>query len=225
MSPKIIAIIPARGGSKGVKKKNIYPIAGKELIAYTVESALKSKYIDDVYVTSDSDEILNISKKYGALTFKRPDRLAQDSTKTEPVITNLLTSIEKNYDILILLQPTSPLRDEHDIDEAFESYFSNDTDSLISVEIPTHSPYKAFTCTSDGYLKGIVNDEYPFMPRQELPKSFYPNGAIYIIEVKKFLENNKLFTLKTLPFQMSKVKSMDIDNIDEVKSIEKIILG
>ncbi len=225
MQHKILAIIPARGGSKGLKRKNIYPLLNKPLIAYTIESTLQSDTICDVYVSSEDDEILSVSQKYGAKTHKRPKALAQDTSTSEVVISNLLDAIDESYTHLILLQPTSPLRNEKDIHKAFETFFSSNASALISVTQPTHSPLKAFTCNSEGYLKGVVNDTYPFMPRQELPKCYYPNGAIYIVEVAYFLEHKKLFSPKTIAFEMSEDRSIDIDTIEDIKKIEKILLG
>ena len=225
MKNSIIAIIPARGGSKGLPKKNISPLAGKPLISYSIEAALRSKYISDVVVTSDDDDILKIAQEHDVSSIKRPYSLAQDNTKTEPVIFHTLENITEKYDIIILLQPTSPLRDEHDIDLAFEAFIESEADALISVKKPSHSPYKAFTQTKDGYLKGIINNDYPFMPRQELPMSYYPNGAIYIIKTKEFLKHQSLFCAKTIPYEMSELKSIDIDSLDDLKYVEKNILG
>lgn len=201
---KIVSIIPARGGSKGLPGKNIIDLAGKPLIAWTIESSLKSKYILKTIVTSDDDKILDISKQYGAETIKRPESLALDTTPTEPVIGHVFKSLDniEQYDYLILLQPTSPLRDEKDIDEAIELLIEKNASALISTKKIDNKILKAFKNDENGYLEGISNNEYPFMRRQDLPEVYMPNGAIYIISTKEFLKNKKLFTDKTIFFEM-----------------------
>lgn len=225
MNKRIVAIIPARGGSKGLKKKNIHLLANKPLIEYSIEAAIKSKYIDEVVVTSDDDTIIAIAQKHAISIIKRPSFLAQDNTNTASVVSHVLDNLSQGYDILILLQPTSPLRDEKDIDSAIENFMSKDADALISVREPKHSPFKAFTCNTDGFLEGIVNNKYPFMPRQELPVAYYPNGAIYIIKVQEFIKNKTFFCQKTIPFYMNEIKSIDIDTYEDLIKIEKILLG
>tara|TARA_R110001632_G_scaffold28927_2_gene76999 strand:+ start:22349 stop:23029 length:681 start_codon:yes stop_codon:yes gene_type:complete len=220
---KVLAIIPARGGSKGILKKNLIDVAGKPLIAWTIEAALNSKYIDTIVITSDNKEILKFSSSYEkVINIERPTSLAEDSSPTEPVISHVLETIKNasNYDYLILLQPTSPLRTSEDIDAAIDLISSSAATSLISVTQLNHHPLKSFIKDEKGYLKGVVNNEYPFMPRQELPEAFQPNGAIYVVEVKEFLKNNKLFTQKTIEFLMLSSKSIDVDSLKDVKTIE-----
>ena len=216
---KVIAIIPARGGSKGIPRKNLVNFSGKPLMQWTIEAALESKYITDVVVSSDDDEILNEAQKNKkVLALKRPIELAQDTSKTEPVLTHVLDSLnEIKYDYLILLQPTSPLRTSEDIDFAFEKLQNSEATSLISVCELEHHPYKSFKVDEKGYLQGIINNNYPFYPRQELPKTYRANGAIYIIEVSAFLKKNTLLTNKTTHFEMSIESSLDIDTFDDIK--------
>ena len=216
---KVIAIIPARGGSKGIPRKNLVNFSGKPLMQWTIEAALESKYITDVVVSSDDDEILNEAQKNKkVLALKRPIELAQDTSKTEPVLTHVLDSLnEIKYDYLILLQPTSPLRTFEDIDFAFEKLLNSEATSLISVCELEHHPYKSFKVDEKGYLQGIINNNYPFYPRQELPKTYRANGAIYIIEVSAFLKKNTLLTNKTTHFEMTIESSLDIDTFDDIK--------
>jgi len=209
---KVLAIIPARGGSKGIPDKNIKDLAGKPLIAWTIEAALKSVFVTKTVVSSDSDVILKIAQKYNADVLKRPAHLASDTARSEPVITDVLEQLKKeSFDYVILLQPTSPLRTAVDIDKAINKLLNSNGTALISVYPPHHHPLKAFKTDADGFLKGLVNDDYPFTPRQALPKTFYPNGAIYLIKTALFLETGKLFTDKTIAFEMSADKSFDLD--------------
>ena len=221
---KILAIIPARGGSKGVPNKNIVDVGGKPLMVWTIEAALKSKYITKTIVSSDSDAILEIAKKYQAQVIKRPAELATDEARSEPVMAHALIELAENgdiYDYVILLQPTSPLRIAEDIDAAILTLLKSDATALISVYEANHHPLKAFTANDNGYLNGLVNNEFPFMPRQVLPKAFYPNGAIYLIKTENFLEKNQLFTDKTIAFEMPIEKSVDVDNLDDIYKIHK----
>lgn len=223
---KIIAVIPARGGSKGIPRKNLVSFLGKPLINWSIEAGLESKQITDVVVTSDDDEILKNSSKFkDVITIKRPDDLALDDSPTEPVLLHCLLElkkIDKEYDFLVLLQPTSPLRNSSDIDDSLKLLLKSGETSLISVYEPNDHPLKSFTVNEKGYLSGLVNNEFPFMPRQSLPKVYQSNGAIYIIKISDFLDKKKLFTNKSIPFCMSSEKSLDIDTLDDLKKINSI---
>ena len=216
---KVIAIIPARGGSKGIPRKNLVNFSGKPLMQWSIDAALKSTYITDVVVSSDDDEILNVAQVHKrVLAIKRPKELAQDNSKTAPVLTHVLESLkEVKYDYLILIQPTSPLRTAEDIDLAFEKLLNSEATSLISVCELEHHPYKSFKLDENGYLQGIINNDYPFYPRQSLPKTYRANGAIYIIKVNDFIKDETLFTNKATHFEMSVEASLDIDTIKDLR--------
>lgn len=224
---KVVAVIPARAGSKGIPNKNIISIGEKPLISWSIEAALNSVSINEIIVTSDGDDILSIANEYKDVkVLKRPEELAQDHTPTAPVVTHALKELHidaDQYDYLVLLQPTSPLRDHKDIDAAFETLKSSNANALISVVQPDHHPLKCFASNDEGYLQGLVNNEYPFMPRQVLPKVYQPNGAIYIIEVKEFLEKETFFTHNTIAYEMSAQKSIDLDSPQDIEKIEKYI--
>lgn len=227
MKKNIIAIIPARGGSKGIPNKNIVNLAGKPLICWTIDAALKSQYIDDVFVSSDSDEILEVADKAGSNLIKRSDELSQDDTLTVPVLQNALEIIEEknptvHYDYLILLQATSPLRSSNHIDSAFEQLISTNSTSLISVVESNHSPLKSFSI-ENGFLKGLINNEYPFMRRQDLPQTYSANGAIYIVDLASFKKDGSLLTPRCTPFVMDQDSSVDIDTLDDLLIAEKLI--
>lgn len=223
MTKKILAIIPARGGSKGLPRKNIIDLAGKPLISWTIEASLGSRYTTKTIVSSDSDEILEVSKRYGSMLLKRPDELATDTSSSEVVVKHALESIEEKFDYVVLLQPTSPLRDTNDIDGAFKKLFSSNATALISVCEYDNKILKAFKENEFGYIEGISNNKYPFMRRQDLPKTYMSNGAIYIIKVDEFLRNNSFFTNRTVQFVMDDIKSLDIDTKEDLKKVEKYI--
>lgn len=224
---EILAIIPARGVSKGIPKKNIVPLLGKPLIAWTIEASKASKYINRTIVSSDSDEILKVSEEYGAEAVKRPDDISGDNAPFQLLITHALETLknQENYfpDFLAYLQPTSPLRTTTDIDKAMEYMLSKKAEALISVYPQDKKFLKTFIVNSKGYLEGAVNDIYPFANRQDLPDLFMPNGAIFIIKTSVFLKRKQLFAPKTVPFVMDADRSVDVDNLEDLLKIEKIL--
>ncbi len=222
--PTFLAIIPARCGSKGIKDKNIYPLLGKPLIAWSIDAALHAEYITKTVVSSDCDKILSVAKEYGAHPIKRPEALATDTAPSEPLILDVIEQLEQrgeSYDYIVLLQPTSPLRNSDDIDEAIKRLLQTGADALISVYEPSHSPYKAFIRNENGFLRGIVDNDKPFMRRQDLPPVYFTNGAIYIIDTSIFKDTKRLFCERTIPYIMSAKKSVDIDTLDDIKRAEK----
>lgn len=224
---KVVSIIPARGGSKGLPGKNIIDLDGKPLIAWTIEASLKSKYITKTVTSSDDDKILEIAKQFGSEILKRPEELSLDTTPSEPVIEHVLKSIEniEEYDYLVLLQPTSPLRNEKDIDKSIELLVEKKASALISTKEIDNKILKVFKNDGNGYLEGIANNTYPFMRRQDLPKTFMPNGAIYIVNINEFLKTKKLFTDKTISFEMTEKKSYDIDTLEDLQVCSEILSG
>jgi len=224
---KIVSIIPARGGSKGLPGKNIIDLGEKPLIAWTIEASLKSKYITNTITSSDDDKILEIATHFGSEILKRPDELSLDTTPSEPVVEHVLKNIAniEEYDYLILLQPTSPLRAEKEIDKAFELLIEKKASALISTKEIDNKILKAFKNNESEYLEGITNNEYPFMRRQNLPSVYMPNGAIYIVSINEFLKTKKLFTDRTISYEMSEEKSLDIDTFEDLEMCSKILLG
>ncbi len=212
---EILAIIPARGGSKGVPRKNIRLLVGKPLIAYSIEAALKSRYIDRVVVSTEDEEIAETARRWGAEVIRRPKKLARDDTPTIDVIIHVLDYLRKEEkyipDIVVLLQPTSPLRTREDIDNAIEHFLNNqDCLSLVSVTEFEHPPWWALKI-ENGYLSPIFNEEYIRMRRQDLPKAYKPNGAIFISTPKVLYEYKTFYTPKTIAYIMPPERSIDID--------------
>lgn len=222
----ILAIIPARGGSKGLPRKNIYFVKGKPLIAYSIEAALGSKFITKIIVSSDDDEILKVSKEFGATPLKRPKKLAQDTSTSEEVIQNVINSLIKQneeFDILVLLQPTSPLRDASDIDNAIELMLKNNASAVISVTNIGVKPFKTYYLNKKGFLQGVHNNKSPNMRRQDLPDAYLANGAIYAVYTNLFLQYNSLLPKKTIPYIMDILKSYDIDDLEDINQIETLL--
>jgi CMP-N,N'-diacetyllegionaminic acid synthase len=175
-----LAIIPARGGSKRLPRKNVLDLAGKPLIAWTIDAAKSSKYIDSIVVTSDDAEILQVAKDLSVDTIKRPVELASDTATTFDAIEHTIQQVHGKYDFVILLQPTSPLRTAKHIDEAIELLAHRNTDAVISVCETDHSPLWSNTISKDGSLEGFISEDIKNNRGQDLPSYFRLNGAIYI---------------------------------------------
>jgi len=219
-------VVPARGGSKGIPRKNVAELAGKPLLVYTLEAARGARRVSETVVSSDDDAILAVARANGATALVRPPVLALDHAPCEPVLADALaqlTRVGRRYDVVVLLQPTSPLRDAADVDAALEHFFAAGATSLISVYEPAHSPCKAFRVDERGLLRGLVDDAAPFKNRQELPTCFYPNGAIYVTAVERFLATGTLFSERTVPFVMSRDKSVDIDTPQDLAAAAALL--
>jgi len=218
-----LAIIPARGGSKRLPRKNVLDLNGKPLIAYSIEAGLDSSYIDKVMVTSDDDEILTISKKYGAVTINRPNELASDIATTFDAIKHTVDNYEK-YDYIVLLQATSPLRDEKHIDEAIELLELKKADAVVSVCKMDHSPLWSNTLDESLSMVGFLKDEVLKKRSQDLEKYYRLNGAIYICKVERLLENKGFFLKENIyAYVMDRKSSVDIDEEIDFKIAEVIL--
>ena len=221
---KFLAIIPARGGSKGVPRKNIKNLAGKPLIAWTIAEANKSKYIDTCMVSTEDAEIKQVAESYGGyVPFMRPTELAQDKTAS---IDTVLDVVEKmpGYDYVVLLQPTSPLRIVDDIDGAIEFCINRNAESAVGVAEVSHSPYWMYTLNEQNKMSAILKiSKDKLFQRQALPKVYQTNGAVYVNSVE-FLKTNRVFINEsTLGYVMPQERSFDIDNLIDFKVAEFII--
>lgn len=224
---KIIAIIPARGGSKGIPNKNIVDLCGKPLIQYSIDAAQNSKYIDKVIVSTDSEKIAEVSRKCGAnVPFLRPESISGDVARSSDVVIHGIDFLKENYgdeyDYVILLQPTSPLRTAKHIDKAIELCINSDSSSLVSVKEVNENPIIMRTIENNK-LNEVLKFDGDNLRRQDLPKFYIFNGAIYITTVD-FIKDNMVFVDdNTLPFIMEEQVSIDIDNMIDLKVVEYII--
>jgi len=212
----ILGLIPARGGSKGLPGKNIKPLLAKPLIAWTIEQALASKYLDRVVVSTDDKEIAEISKKYGAdVPYIRTKELAKDNAKGIDVVLHSIDWLEENdkqYDLMMLLQPTSPLRRSEDIDKVIELLFLKEAKAIVSVCEVDHHPFWANTLPEDGCMKDFIRQEIMNENRQELPVFYRLNGAIYLAYCNYIKEQKGFFGEETFAYIMPQERSIDIDN-------------
>lgn len=218
-----LAIIPARGGSKRLPRKNILDLNGKPLIAWSIEAGLKSKYIDKVVVSSDDNEILDISQKFGVNTVVRPPELASDTATTFDAIEHTINSLEK-YDYVVLLQPTSPLRESKHIDEAIELLEKKDADAVVSVCEMEHSPLWSNTLDETLSMQGFLRDEVLNKRNQDLEKYYRLNGAIYVCKTKRLLEGKSFFLKDNIfAYVMDRESSVDIDEKIDFQLAQSII--
>lgn len=213
---RVLAIISARGGSKGIPRKNIRKLAGKPLIAWTIEEAKKSNYINRMILSSEDDEIITLAQKYGCeVPFIRPNELAKDDT---PGIMPVLHAIEMlpGFDYIMLLQPTSPLRTVNDIDGSLEMCIEADANSCVSVTEATKSPLWMYYLNNESTLKPVIAI-IKCICKQELPKVYALNGAIYIAKNDWLIQNKAFIDKDTIAYIMPKERSIDID--DEIDFI------
>ncbi len=214
---KIIGVIPARGGSKSIPRKNIKILQGKPLIAYTIEEATKSKYLTHLVVSTEDEEIKNISLKYGAeVPFLRPKELATDDALAIPTVQHTVITIEKikniKYDYVIMLQPTTPLRETEDIDKALAMLIEADADGIISVvDVDNWHPMKMKKFDENSYLIDYQTPPVENPPRQILPRVYMVNGAIYATKRDVFMEKNTFKGEKCLGYIMPPERSVNID--------------
>lgn len=225
--PKILAVIPARSGSKSIPGKNLINLGGKPLLAWTIEAALKVEGLDEVTVSTDGEEIAEVARRWGVKeVVMRPSYLATDSAQVPPVIRHALQVLEERkgyrFDVVITLQPTSPFRDHGDIEEALNLFLSSQVDSLVSVCEVEHHPYKMVTI-GDGKTRALMVGGMEHASRQDLPKVYRHNGAIYISRRSLLVDEGRLLGDEPLAFIMSQEKSIDIDTLLDFKVAECII--
>ncbi len=221
---KILAVIPARGGSKGVPRKNIKQAGGKPLIAWMIEAAKKSIYIDRLILSSDDDQIIGVAKKYGCeVPFVRPAELAGDNSTASDVILHALEQIA-GYDYVMLLQPTSPLTATKDIDGCIKFCIESNAKSTVSVTEPDKSPYWMFRMGDKNKLEPILGEKYLNRPRQGLPHVYLPTGAVYIAETDWFIQKRSFYSDLTSGYIIPNKRSLDIDSELDFTLLE-LILG
>ena len=227
---KILSIIPARGGSKGLPGKNIKPLLGKPLILWTVEEAKKSKYINRIILSTDNMEIVQACKdRRVEIPFLRPKELARDDTPVIDVILHLLEYLRSTEgylpDFVVLLQPTSPLRTCEDIDNVCDMLTANnEANAVISMTAVSQMPYwMRVINNNDGYVEYFISHNYKDCRRQDLPAIHIVNGAIYMCKTDILMKSKTFSPEKTLGYLMPKCRSIDIDDIVDFKLVESIL--
>lgn len=212
----MLAVIPARGGSKGVPGKNIKMLAGQPLISYTIKAAVESGVFEKVIVSTDSREIADIAVRYGAeVPFLRPKEIAGDLTSSDDVVLHALTYYKENgveFDEVCKLQPTSPFRDGNHIKEAHQLFRSKKADFLVSVCECEHSPLWAGIIGEDLRLDNFISEGAKRACRQDLPTYYRLNGAIYMGKTEQFISTKNFLGKNSIAYVMSQQNSVDIDS-------------
>ncbi|MFD2411806.1 acylneuraminate cytidylyltransferase family protein [Paenibacillus rhizoplanae] len=220
---KVLAIIPARGGSKGIPRKNIKQLAGKPLIAWTIEEAKKSRYIDRLILSSEDSEIIEIAGAYGCeAPFVRPKELSEDITPGIAPVLHAITQLP-DFDYVVLLQPTSPLRLIDDIDGCIEHMVNIGAPACVSVTKPDKSPYWMYTLKENCEMKQLIEQSESITRRQELPEVYALNGAVYVADVEWLLNSGSFLEKETVAYEMSKGCSYDIDTEEDFFIIEYLL--
>ena len=220
---KVLAIIPARGGSKGLPRKNLALVAGQTLLEIAISASLGCDVIDNTVVSTDDEEITTISKKYGVLVHNRSEEASNDTGTAVEVVSEVLkwanyASIP--HDLILYLQPTSPLRTSEHICEAFELIAGQNFPKCVSISESLQNPYKSVVIHPTEGITPLFTEELVTSNRQTLPRVYYPNGAIYIFTSKEFLASSQIPIHGAIPFVMSIENSIDIDNIDDLNHAE-----
>lgn len=216
---KILSVITARGGSKGIPGKNIKPLGGKPLIAWTIEASLKSKYVSRTIISTDDDTIAEVCVNYGAeVPFRRPEELSRDDTPHLPVIQHAVKYLEEKendfYDYILLPQPTSPFRTAEDIDNAAKILIEKQPDAMVSVCEMEHHPFFARKINPDGVLELFIKrPEGSCLRRQELPGAYTENGAMFFMKRDVLMKEGLIMPEdRTMAFIMPQERSIDIDS-------------
>ena len=226
---RVLAVIPARGGSKGIPRKNIIKLNGLELIGYTIKAAIESDCLIDIVVSTDDSEIANISRDFGAqVPFIRPKNLASDDAQSAPVIEHALHFMENmrgiKYDAVLMLQPTSPLRTSAHIKESIDSFLSQECDSVVSiVSVGGNHPFRMKRIVGNQLVNYIDQGFWDMRPRQVLPDVYIRNGAIYLIDRDVIVNQHQLIGSKCLGYIMNDIESANIDTPVDLMLAELLI--
>lgn len=226
---RILAIIPARGGSKGLPGKNSRPLQGMPLVAWPIKAALNSRYVDRVIVTTDDTQIATIAKEYGAdVPFMRPAHLAQDSSPSSDAIIHALdfcTSEEGEYDYIVVLEPTSPLTESTDIDAALEQLMASRATAIVGAsKVGSTHPVYCATIGADQFLKPYHRDNFAKpVRRQDLDDLYFFEGSLYISEVKQYRDMMTFYHESTLPYIVPAWKSLEIDTLLDFLMVEAVV--
>jgi N-acylneuraminate cytidylyltransferase len=221
---RVVAIVAARGGSKGLPGKNVALCGGKPLIAWSVLAAMGSRFVDRVLISSDDAAILAAAREAGAETpFVRPAELATDEATMDRVVAHALEAAGERFDVGVLLQATSPLRLAEDIDEALGTLDRTGAPSVVGVTEPDKSPYWMHTVGPDGRLKPLFPELARTGRRQELPTTYVVNGALYVFEVAWFERGRHFTTEESVGFVMPRARSVDVDTARDLKLADELL--
>ena len=224
-----LSIIPARAGSKGLKQKNLKELCGKPLVCWSIDAGLKSKYIDEVMVSTDDLQIAEVAKTYGAkVPFIRPKFLSKDTTPTFDVIEHAVqyykSELKKEFDYIVLLEPTSPLREIEDIDNSIKKLINSNAQSIVGIsKTESQNPSFLVLKNAESYISGYEHPNIEVVRRQNIKSVFFLEGSIYISKTSILLNRKTFYHEKTLGYEIHKFKSFEIDDIYDFVIIEALM--
>ena len=225
---KVLAVIPARGDSKGIPRKNLYPLNGKPLIAYTIEAALKSKLLTRSIISTDSEEIAEVAEKFGGdVPFIRPNVLASDTASSIDVVKHAMKELEKadgvRYNYAVLLQPTTPLRLSGDIDKVIQKLISTQCDTVITmVDVGAYHPARMYRIENDRLL-GIMEESIAMRRRQDLPPIYIRSGDIYACKRNIIFNRNTMLGNDCRPLVIPSNRAVNIDTLEDLLFAEYLL--
>jgi CMP-N,N'-diacetyllegionaminic acid synthase len=226
---RILGLIPARGGSKGVARKNIRSLDGKPLLQYTTEVALAAQALSQVVLSTDDDEIAELGRRCGVtVPFIRPAQLAQDDTPMLPVVQHALRYLEDQgevFDAVCLLQPTNPLRRTEDIDECIRLLESSGADAVVTVlPVPSeYNPHWTYFRDQRNNLSLCMGDAAPITRRQDLPRAFHREGSVYVTRSSVIMKDNSLYGKRTVGYEVDARWSINIDSPGDWERAEALL--
>lgn len=219
----ILAVIPARGGSKGIPRKNIKPLMGKPLIGWSIDAAMQSSYINRIVVSTEDEEIAFVARELGAdVPFMRPAELAADDTPGMGPVLHAISQLP-DYEWVLLLQPTSPLRTAEDIDEIWQFCQERSALSAVSISEVGKHPYWMYTCNTAHHLEPFSKGRSDVTRRQDLPPAYALNGALYLARTDWLLERQNFIGPETLGYIMPPERSVDLDILQDWRWVEFLI--
>jgi|CXWL01.1.fsa_nt_gi CMP-N-acetylneuraminic acid synthetase len=224
----VLGLITARGGSKGVPRKNVRTVARKPLIAWTIESARQSRRLDRIVVSTDDDEIASVSRQFGAVVpFMRPPELARDDSPHIDVVLHALRWLaqEEKYEpeYVLLLQPTSPLRTAEDIDGMIDLALERRAEAVVSVSPACDHPYLAKRVDSEGVIAPFMECPLAYARRQDLPPAYALNGALYLQQCAGLLKRQSFEGCRTIAYIMPRQRSLEVDTEADLIEVERIL--
>jgi CMP-N,N'-diacetyllegionaminic acid synthase len=226
---RILGLIPARGGSKGVPRKNIRPLLGRPLLAYTADAALGARSLSRIVLSTEDEEIAAVGVKCGIeVPFLRPQELARDETPTLPVVQHALGELEARgdrFDAICLLQPTTPMRTSEDIDGCVALFAESGADAVATIlAVPAKfNPHWVYFMTATGDLRVSTGAPSPISRRQDLPRAFRREGSVYVIRRNVVVEQNSLYGQHLVGFEVNADRSIDIDTLDDWERAERMV--
>lgn len=226
---RVLGIVPARGGSKGIPRKNVRLLGGRPLLAHTADAALAARRLSRVVLTTDDEEIAEAGRRCGLeVPFLRPAELARDDTPTLPVLQHAVAELERagdRFDAVCLLQPTSPLRRAGDIDGCIELLASEGLDSVVSVlPVPhEHNPHWVYFRDAEGLLRLSTGEEQPIPRRQELPPAFYRDGAVYVVRRDVLMNGGSLYGRRLGGYLTDPARNVNLDTPADWDRAERLL--